>query len=166
VVRSMSALGGKRTSVKCVRVSQQTEIRWRHAHLTTRRNEPNASASSAPEPKKRQSATRKGPPSGERPKPAKRLRPTLPKENKIAEAHAKVAVYHGTVLAKQRALCPTSSYAVERRDCKWPCKILASAASLAAFRHLAWRRLLAFFFAFPARAAILTLLFGLTAELD
>ena len=72
--------------------------------------------------------------------------------------HAKVGVYHGTVLANQLALCATSNYAVERRGCRLPCEILASAASLAAFRHLAWRRLLAFFFAFPARAAILTLL--------
>ena len=79
----MFALGGKRTSVKCVRVSQQEEVRWRHAPLTTRRNEPNASASSVPGPKKRQSETRKGPRSGERPKATKRLRPTLPKGNQI-----------------------------------------------------------------------------------
>src|ERR1041385_1387233 len=71
-----------RQPVKCVRVSQQQEVRWRHAHLTTLRNEPSASASSAPGPKKRQSETRKGPRSGERPKVAKRLRPTVPKGNR------------------------------------------------------------------------------------
>src|SRR5579862_3411725 len=69
-------------------------------------------------------------------------------------------------LRKQLASYPTSSYAVERWGCRRPCEILASAASLATFRHLAWRRLLAFFFASPARAAILTLLFGLSAELE
>jgi hypothetical protein len=44
----------------------------------------------------------------------------------------------------------SGGYAVEER--REPCKILASAASLAALRDFAWRRLLSFFFAFPARA--------------
>jgi len=55
----------------------------------------------------------------------------------LTDAHAEVAVYHEAVLAMRLALCPTSSYAVERRGFRWPCEILASAASFAAFRHLA-----------------------------